>query len=131
MLPELAGALTLSRPHFLSFCFCLSPVLPTPPPPHPLRALACCCFCLLCTMAHVMHVFLHPSSVCAMAVRNCLECQHAQVKHSQDVQSQGSAPPAPGTVLRSAKSVSAQASGSMSPLLWHLKWEIGLSTPLY
>uniref|UniRef100_A0AAQ5YH88 Neurobeachin n=1 Tax=Amphiprion ocellaris TaxID=80972 RepID=A0AAQ5YH88_AMPOC len=53
--------------------------------------------------------------VCAMAVRNCLECQQAQFKHGAEGSARSSA------VLGTAKSASAQASipemtGGMSPI---------------
>ncbi|XP_028289645.1 lipopolysaccharide-responsive and beige-like anchor protein isoform X2 [Gouania willdenowi] len=56
--------------------------------------------------------------VCAMAVRNCLECQQAQAKHGADA-SAHSYTTAPN--LRTAKSVSAQSpvdavTGGMSPI---------------
>ncbi|XP_044046004.1 lipopolysaccharide-responsive and beige-like anchor protein isoform X3 [Siniperca chuatsi] len=58
--------------------------------------------------------------VCAMAVRNCLECQQAQFKHGTE-SSARSYTAVPGTVLGTAKSAAAQSpvdavTGGMSPI---------------
>ncbi|KAF6738367.1 Lipopolysaccharide-responsive and beige-like anchor protein [Oryzias melastigma] len=58
--------------------------------------------------------------VCAMAVRNCLECQQTQLKHGAE-SSVRSHPAMPGTLLGTAKSASAQSpvdavTGGMSPI---------------
>lgn len=55
------------------------------------------------------YLFLCPSPVCAMAVRNCLECQQAQCKHGAEGTLR-SYTAMPSTVLGTAKSASAQAS---------------------
>ncbi|KAA8594657.1 hypothetical protein FQN60_011792, partial [Etheostoma spectabile] len=53
--------------------------------------------------------------VCAMAVRNCLECQQAQVKHGAEASARGTA--MPGSGLGGAMSAAAQAmTGGMSPV---------------
>ncbi|XP_030597808.1 lipopolysaccharide-responsive and beige-like anchor protein isoform X3 [Archocentrus centrarchus] len=58
--------------------------------------------------------------VCAMAVRNCLECQQAQFKHGADISAR-SYTAMPSTLLGTAKSASAQSpvdavTGGMSPV---------------
>ncbi|XP_029007052.1 lipopolysaccharide-responsive and beige-like anchor protein isoform X4 [Betta splendens] len=58
--------------------------------------------------------------VCAMAVRNCLECQQAQFKHGSEG-SAGNYAAVPSAVLGTAKSASAQSpvdavTGGMSPI---------------
>lgn len=62
-----------------------------------------------CLYGVTEHIIFCPSLVCAMAVRNCLECQQTQLKHGAESVVR-SHPAMPSTLLGTAKSATAQAS---------------------
>lgn len=114
VLPQLARVLTLSWPHSVSLLLFLSA--------SPRDDISFCAGSFfrgvslriaVFTWCHAVSLFC-PSPVCAMAVRNCLECQQAQFKQGKE----GTAhtyTALPANALGTSKSASAQASHPSFP----------------